>query len=82
MQLENNPNEDAKGEYYQCKEELALIEENKAKGSVVRSKVKWLEYGENSTLYFFDWKSITRLRNMYDKLLFVIMRLSLRVVRY
>ena len=43
-----------KDEYYQCKEELALIEENKAKGSIVRSKVKWLEHGEKGTQYFFD----------------------------
>ena len=54
MQLGNNPTDDAKDEYYQCKDELALIEESKAKGSIVRSKVKWLEHGEKGTQYFFD----------------------------
>ena len=43
-----------KGEYYQGKEKLTLIEENKAKGSIVRSRVKWLEHGEKGTQYFLD----------------------------
>ena len=40
--------------YFQLKQELCLIYENKGKGSIVRSKTKWTEQGEKPTKYFFD----------------------------
>ena len=41
-------------EYFQLKQELCLIYENKGKGSIVRSKTKWTEQGEKPTKYFFN----------------------------
>ena len=40
--------------YFQLKQELCLIYENKGKGSIVRSKTKWIEQGEKPTKYFFN----------------------------
>ena len=40
--------------YFQLKQELCLIYENKGKGSIVRSKTKWTEQGEKPTKYFFN----------------------------
>ena len=34
-----------KAEYNQLKQELSLIYENKVKGSIVRSKARWIEQG-------------------------------------
>ena len=41
-------------EYSALKEELRLIYENKGKGSIIRSKTRWIEHGEKPTKYFFD----------------------------
>ena len=38
----------------QLKQELCLIYENRAKGSIVRSKTRWIEQGEKPTKYFFN----------------------------
>ena len=42
----------AKMEYTALKEELRLIYENKGKGSIIRSKTRWIEHGEKPTKYF------------------------------
>ena len=44
----------AKMEYTALKEELRLIYENKGKGSIIRSKTRWIEHGEKPTKYFFN----------------------------
>ena len=36
------------------KKELCLIYENRGKGSIVRSKTRWIEQGEKPTKYFFN----------------------------
>ena len=41
-------------EYFQLKHDLCLIYENKGKGSIVRSKTKWIEQGEKPTKYFLN----------------------------
>ena len=41
-------------EYSALKEELRLINENKGKGSIIRSKTRWIEHGEKPTKYFFN----------------------------
>ena len=48
--------ENLKAEYNQLKQELSLIYENKGKGSIVRSKARWIEQGEKPTKYFLIWK--------------------------
>ena len=40
-------------EHNQFKQELCLIYENRAKGSIVRSKTRWIEQGEKPTKSFF-----------------------------
>ena len=41
-------------EHSQLKQELCLIYENRGKGSIVRSKTRWMEQGEKPTKYFFN----------------------------
>ena len=41
-------------EYDNLKAELQQIYEAKAKGAILRSKVRWVEQGEKSTKYFFN----------------------------
>ena len=41
-------------EHNQLKQELCLIYENRGKGSIVRSKTRWIEQGEKLTKYFFN----------------------------
>ena len=41
-------------EHSQLKQELCLIYENRGKGSIVRSKTRWIELGEKPTKYFFN----------------------------
>ena len=41
-------------EHNQLKQELCLIYENRGKGSIVRSKTRWIEQGEKPTKYFFN----------------------------
>ena len=43
-----------KTEYTTRKEDLCLIYENKAKGSIIRSKTRWVEQGEKPSKYFFN----------------------------
>ena len=43
-----------KAEHSQLKQELCLIYENRGKGSIVRSKTRWIEQGEKPTKYFFN----------------------------
>ena len=48
------PGNEFSEEYYTCKAKILELEELKAKGAIIRSKVKWLEEGEKSTQYFFS----------------------------
>ena len=48
------PGNEISEEYYTCKARILELEELKAKGAIIRSKVKWLEEGEKSTQYFFS----------------------------
>ena len=48
----------AKDLIYACKERLLELEEIKAKGVIIRSKVRWLEEGERCTQYFFGLEKI------------------------
>ena len=41
-------------EHNQLKQELCLIYENRGKGSIVRSKTRWITQGEKPTKYFFN----------------------------
>ena len=52
--LGNNPNEIILENFKTCRDKLNQIEEEKSKGSIVRSKINWLEQGEKPTKYFFD----------------------------
>jgi len=53
-QLGNNRSDETRNEYYECKERISQIEEDRAKGAIIRSREKWLEEGEKSTRYFFS----------------------------
>ena len=52
-QLGNGPGDSLNNEYHACKVRASELEEIKAKGAIIRSKVKWLEEGEKSTSFFF-----------------------------
>ena len=49
-------------EHNQLKQELCLIYENRGKGSIVRSKTRWIEQGEKPTKYFYNHKTIKELK--------------------
>ena len=59
-----------KAKYNQLKQELNLIYENKGKGSIVRSKARWIEQGEKPTKYFFNLEK----RNYNHKIVKVLRR--------
>ena len=48
------PSEELQTEYETKRERLKEIEEERAKGAIIRSRVKWLEEGEKPTKYFFN----------------------------
>ena len=56
--ISNSPNTDCIqneiNEYNNLKEEIDLIYQKKGKGSIVRSKCKWIERGERPTAFFFN----------------------------
>ena len=52
--LGNNPNDKNSEQYYSCKAQIDKIEEDRAHGAIVRSKIDWIEKGEKSTRFFFD----------------------------
>ena len=45
-------------EYNNLKEEIDLIYQKKGKGSIIRSKCKWIERGEKPTAFFFNLEKI------------------------
>ena len=59
-----------KAKYNQLKQELNRIYENKGKGSIVRSKARWIEQGEKPTKYFFNLEK----RNYNHKIVKVLRR--------
>ena len=60
----------SKAKYNQLKQELNLIYENQGKGSIVRSKARWIEQGEKPTKYFFNLEK----RNYNHKIVKVLRR--------
>ena len=52
QQLGNNPNHNISDEYYDCKSRIDTLEDKKAQGFIIRSKVEWLEKGERNTRFF------------------------------
>ena len=56
-------------EYYTCKERLKELEEHKANGIIIRSKVQWLEKGEKSTQYFFSLEKFNYIKKQVRKLI-------------
>ena len=51
-QLEQNPCDELKNIFEECKAELENFYEEKANGLIVRARARWHEYGEKSTKYF------------------------------
>ena len=54
LELGQNPSNNILVEYESCKQNLYELEEEKIRGSIIRSKSKWIEKGEKSNKYFFD----------------------------
>ena len=52
--LGNNPNIKSSDEYNFCKSKINQIEDEIARGAIIRSKIQYLEEGEKCTKFFFD----------------------------
>ena len=55
-------------EYHACKDRFMELEEAKATGMIIRSKVKFLEQGEKSTKYFFGLEKFNAIKKQVRKL--------------
>ena len=55
-------------EYNNLKEEIDLIYQKKGKGSIIRSKCKWIERGEKPTAFFFNLEKRNYNRKSIKKL--------------
>ncbi len=59
--------EDDKVKLHNLKEELDNIYKEKAKGAFIRSRVKWLEFGEkNSTFFLFRKEKRKSKKNIFS----------------
>ena len=58
-------------EYYECKERLMEIEKVKAEGAIIRSKVKFFEEGERTSL---GSKNLITLKSTYGNLYLIMAR--------
>ena len=61
-------------EYYACKERLLELEEIKAKGVIIRSKVRWLEEGERCTQYFFGLETFNYNKKQIRKIIWIMVK--------
>ena len=69
IELERNlTHEHQVNEYKRIKHELKEIENEKIKGLIVRSRIKWHEEGEQSTKYFFSLEKSNGIRKHMRKL--------------
>ena len=70
--ISNSPNTDCIknhiNEYNNLKEEIDLIYQKKGKGSIIRSKCKWIERGEKPTAFFFNLEKRNYNRKSIKKL--------------
>ena len=70
--ISNRPNTDCIkneiNEYNNLKEEIDLIYQKKGKGSIIRSKCKWIERGEKPTAFFFNLEKRNYNRKSIKKL--------------
>ena len=69
MKLGITSDSNISNEYYTCKERLRELEEHKANGIIIRSKVQWLEKGEKSTQYFFSLEKFNYIKKQVRKLI-------------
>ena len=67
-QLTNKADETIFTKYEKVKSELETIEENIAKGAIMRSKVKWAEAGEKNTKYFLNLEKRNAINKTITKL--------------
>ena len=69
LKLSNNPSDLVKQNYEEAKNQLKLIEENEAKGSMIRSRAQFIEEGEKPTRYFFNLEKHNALKISIRKLI-------------
>ena len=68
VQFQQNPCEQLEKILDDCKLELEKFYDEKAKGSIVRSRARWHEYGEKSTKYFLSLEKRNHTRKHIRKL--------------
>ena len=67
-QLGNSPNNNILNEYNEYKSRINEIEDHRAQGSIIRSKIDWLEKGEKSTKFFFGIEKSNYIKKHIRKL--------------
>ena len=66
LKLDQNPSPQLITDYNNAKKSLREVESYKTKGVIIRSKIQWVEEGEQSSKYFFGLE-----KNNYAKKTFV-----------
>ena len=69
VELGENPNEEVKDQYENIKMKLQDIEDKVSRGSILRSKAKYIEEGEKPTKYFFDLEKKNAIKKHIRKLI-------------
>ena len=68
LQSHNTDNIEKEAEIESIKEMLKVINNENLQGSIIRSRVKWLEEGEKSSKFFFDLEKHNYMRKSIRKL--------------
>ncbi len=68
MELEINSSEELQLKVDKLRNDIEIFERERAKGAILRSKVKWFEEGEKSTKFFFDLEKYNYIKKQIRKL--------------
>ena len=66
--LSLNPSDESILKIEQVRKEIRDIEEEKIKGSIIRSKIRWIEEGEKSSKFFFNLEKQNYIKKQVRKL--------------
>ena len=65
IELAAKPSIESMLKFERLKSDILDIETERINGAIIRSKVRWVEEGEKSTIFFFDLEKNITLKNAY-----------------
>ena len=68
LKLDQNPSPQLITDYNNAKKALKEVESYKTKGAIIRSKIQWVEEGEQSSKYFFGLEKNSYVKKHIRKL--------------